>query len=68
MVEKDTDLQKIRELIEIMKQNDLLEAEIKHGDDRIFLKRCPPQQPIVAGRADGWAAGSPHLREWYRNL
>ena len=48
MVEKDTDLQKIRELIEIMKANDLLEAEIKHGDDRIFLKRSSPQQPIIA--------------------
>jgi acetyl-CoA carboxylase biotin carboxyl carrier protein len=48
MVEKDADLQKIRELIEIMKQNDLLEVEIKHGEDKIFLKRCSPQQPIVA--------------------
>jgi acetyl-CoA carboxylase biotin carboxyl carrier protein len=48
MVEKDTDLQKIKELIEIMKANDLLEVEIKHGDDKVFLKRCPPQQPIVA--------------------
>ncbi len=48
MPEKDADLQKIRELIEIMKQNDLLEVEIKHGDDKIFLKRCPPQQPILA--------------------
>jgi acetyl-CoA carboxylase biotin carboxyl carrier protein len=47
MVEKDTDLQKIRELIEIMRQNDLLEVEIKHGEDKIFLKRCLPQQPIV---------------------
>lgn len=47
MVEKDTDLQKIRELIEIMKANDLLEVEIKHGDDKIFLKRCLPQQPTV---------------------
>jgi acetyl-CoA carboxylase biotin carboxyl carrier protein len=47
MPEKDADLQKIRELIEIMKQNDLLEVEIKHGDDKIFLKRCPPQQPII---------------------
>ena len=47
MVEKDTDLQKIRELIEIMKANDLLEVEIKHGDDRIFLKRCQPQPQQV---------------------
>ena len=47
MAQKDTDLQKIKELIEIMKDNDLVEAEIKHGDDRIFLKRSQPQQPTV---------------------
>jgi acetyl-CoA carboxylase biotin carboxyl carrier protein len=47
MAEKDTDLEKIKELIEIMKTNDLLEAEIKHGEDRIFLKRCQPQLPQV---------------------
>jgi acetyl-CoA carboxylase biotin carboxyl carrier protein len=39
MVQKDSDLQRIEELIEIMKQNDLVEVEIKHGDDKIFLKR-----------------------------
>jgi acetyl-CoA carboxylase biotin carboxyl carrier protein len=39
MAQKDNDLQKINELIEIMKQNDLVEVEIKHGDDKIFLKR-----------------------------
>ena len=31
-----------------MKTNELLEVEIKHGDDKIFLKRCPPQQPVIA--------------------
>jgi acetyl-CoA carboxylase biotin carboxyl carrier protein len=36
---KDGDLQRIKELIEIMKQNNLVEVEIKHGDDKIFLKR-----------------------------
>ena len=41
MAEKDADLQKIKELIEIMKENELLEVEIKHGDDKIFLKRQP---------------------------
>lgn len=49
MPEKDADLQKIKELIEIMKQNDLLEVEIKHGEDRIFLKRCQPQSATVPG-------------------
>jgi len=37
-------LQKIKELIEIMKENELLEVEIKHGDDKIFLKRSQPQE------------------------
>jgi acetyl-CoA carboxylase biotin carboxyl carrier protein len=50
MAEKDSDLQKIKKLIEIMKQNELLEVEIKHGDDKIFLKRCqaqPALSPVV---------------------
>ncbi len=47
MAEKDTDLQKIKELIEIMKENDLVEIEIKHDDDKIFLKRAGGQQPII---------------------
>jgi len=47
MAHEDSDLQKIKELIEIMKDNDLVEVEIKHGDDKIFLKRCQPQQPTV---------------------
>ena len=49
MAQKDTDLQKIKELIEIMEQRGLLEVEIKHGDDKIFLKRYVPQQPLPAG-------------------
>ena len=40
---KDSDLQRIKELIEIMKENDLVEVEIKHGDDKIFLKRAQAQ-------------------------
>ena len=44
---KDSDLQKIEELIEIMKQNELVEIEIKHGDDKIVLKRAQPQQPSI---------------------
>jgi acetyl-CoA carboxylase biotin carboxyl carrier protein len=43
MAQKDSDLQRIEELIEIMKDNDLVEVEIKHGDDKIFLKRSQPQ-------------------------
>ncbi|MBN1972239.1 MAG: acetyl-CoA carboxylase biotin carboxyl carrier protein [Sedimentisphaerales bacterium] len=50
MAETDIDLKKIKELIEIMKQNGLDELEIKHGDDKIFLKKSQPQSfsgPII---------------------
>jgi acetyl-CoA carboxylase biotin carboxyl carrier protein len=46
MSHKDADLRKIKELIKIMKANDLVEVEIKHGDDKIFLKRSQPQQVV----------------------
>jgi len=45
MTEKDTDLKKIRELIEIMKESGLVEIEIRHDDDKIFLKRSGQPQP-----------------------
>jgi acetyl-CoA carboxylase biotin carboxyl carrier protein len=47
MSEKDSDLKKIIKLIEIMKDNGLEEIEIKHGDDKIFLKRSQPQQTAI---------------------
>jgi len=47
MSEKDSDLKKITKLIEIMKDNGLEEIEIKHGDDKIFLKRSQPQQAAI---------------------
>ena len=47
MAQEDSDLQKIKDLIEIMKDNELVEVEIKHGDDKIFLKRSQPQQPPI---------------------
>jgi len=49
MAQKDSDLRRIKELIEIMKANNLVEVEIKHGDDKIFLKRSqaqPTQAPV----------------------
>ncbi len=45
MAHKNSDLQKIKELLKIMKDNDLVELELKHGDDKIMLKR--------AGRGSG---------------
>ncbi len=46
MAQKDADLRKIEELIKIMKDNELVEVEIKNGDEKIFLKRSTPQQVV----------------------
>jgi len=43
----DKDIQKIKELIEIMEENDLAEIEIAHDDDKIHLKRFQPQSQQV---------------------
>jgi acetyl-CoA carboxylase biotin carboxyl carrier protein len=48
MAEKDSDLERIQELIKIMRDNDLVELEIKHGDEQICLKRAQPQVAAVA--------------------
>lgn len=52
MADKDKDIKKIKKLIEIMKENGLAEIEIRHGDDKIALKRSQSQgfisQPITA--------------------
>ena len=45
MAEKDADVQKIKELIKIMKENDLAKIDIRHGDDYVSLQRAQPQQP-----------------------
>ena len=47
MNQKDNDLKKIKELIDVMKENDLVELELKHNDDKILLKRSGFQQPAV---------------------
>jgi acetyl-CoA carboxylase biotin carboxyl carrier protein len=43
--ENEFDLSRIEKILEIMKANDLVEIEIKQGDDKIFLKRSQPQFP-----------------------
>ena len=48
MAEKDSDIKKIKELIEMMVANDLVEIEIIDGDNKILLKRPQPQQATVA--------------------
>ncbi len=45
MAEKDADVQKIKELIKIMKENDLVEVDIKHGEDQLSLRRAEPAPP-----------------------
>lgn len=45
---RESDLQKIKELIEIMKENGLVEVEITTGGDTIFLKRGQAE-PAVGG-------------------
>lgn len=50
MGDKD-DLKKVKELIELMLENDLVEVEIADGDSKIHLKRpgqSQPQVPTVA--------------------
>jgi acetyl-CoA carboxylase biotin carboxyl carrier protein len=47
MAEKDADVQKIKELIRIMKENDLVRLNIQHGDDRISLERAQPHAPTA---------------------
>ena len=54
---KDSDLQKIRELIEIMKRNELVELKISHGDDKIFLKRGQAQPAGGEGGTDAAMVG-----------
>ena len=46
MAEKDSELKKVKELIEMMVANDLVEVEIIDGDNKILLKR-PQQQTAI---------------------
>ena len=48
MTDRDTDLERIKQLIDVMKENDLVELHIEHDDDKIVLKRANPL-PIVNG-------------------
>ena len=44
---KEVNLKRIKELIELMKLNDLVEIEIKDGDNKIHLKRPQAQPPSI---------------------
>lgn len=57
MAEKqEKDLQKVRELVELMKENDLVEVEIVDGDSKIHLKR-----PGADARMVQYAAPAPMM-------
>jgi len=43
------DLKKVKELIDIMKENDLVEIEVVDGDSKVHLKG--PQGPLMTGMA-----------------
>jgi acetyl-CoA carboxylase biotin carboxyl carrier protein len=59
MAEKDIDLKKIKELIDLMKQNGLEELEINYGQDKIYLKRSQPGAAGISQRdAQGAAAAN----------
>ena len=44
---KEMDLKKVKELIDLMKANDLVELEVDDGNNKIVLKRPSPNQPVV---------------------
>jgi len=48
MTQNDSDLARIKELIDIMKDNDLVEVQIEHGEDKILLKRSVPGPVVTA--------------------
>jgi acetyl-CoA carboxylase biotin carboxyl carrier protein len=61
--DKDDDVKRIKQLIEIMKENGLVEIEIKHDDDKIVLKRAQPQQvfggtPVMMPESGTVSAGA----------
>ncbi len=43
----DDDIFRINRILELMKDNDLVEVEIKHGNDKILLKRAQPQISVA---------------------
>lgn len=69
MAEKNSmDLKKVKELIDLMKENDLVEVEIVDGDSKVHLKRPGAEAPMmhqvpmaapVAAPAAAPAAGAP---------
>jgi acetyl-CoA carboxylase biotin carboxyl carrier protein len=47
MAQWDDQLDKLKQIIEIMKEHNLVEVQIKQGDDEIAVKKGQPQQPQI---------------------
>ena len=69
---KETDLKKVKEIVDMMIENDLVEVEIIDGDNKILLKRpgsvAPAQQvlsqmPMMAPAAAAPAQQAPEVQE-----
>lgn len=63
MADKNKDIERIKQLIDIMKENGLIELQIEHDDDKIVLKRAQPQQnvngiPVI--RSESFVAPAAH--------
>ena len=60
MAQKHSDIEKIKQLIDIMKANDLTELAIEHGDDKIALKRSQsePARYFVPALAPSAGSGA----------
>lgn len=56
---KPMDLQKVKELIELMKENDLVELEIADGDSKVHLKRPGAAMPVMHQVPMAAAAAAP---------
>ena len=41
------DIENVKKLIQLMKENDLIELEVASGQDKVMLKRPAPAQPTV---------------------
>lgn len=43
---QNDDIKKMKDLIKIMKENDLVEVEIKHGEDKLLIRRYGSQPAV----------------------
>lgn len=55
------ELKKVKELIDIMKENDLVELEVVDGESKIHLKRPGSEMPVMAAVPAPVAAATPAL-------